>query len=62
MMKNYKENKTMDCPLSESSVSLNLSLIQKRCSELMDVPDKLQLSLEDSEPSKDSGDPYNHLE
>ncbi len=51
----------MDNPLSESSVSLNLSLIQKRCSELMDQTDGLELSLEDSEPSKDTGDPYNHL-
>jgi len=51
----------MDSPLSESSVSINLSLIQKRCSELMDEPDELELSLEVSEPSSDTGDPYNHL-
>ena len=51
----------MDSPLSESSVTLSLSLIQKRCSELMDETDGLELSLEDAEPAKDAGDPYNHL-
>ena len=51
----------MDSPLSESSVSLKLSLIQQRCSELMDETDGLELSLEDSEPGKSSGDPYNQL-
>jgi len=61
MMKNSKENKIMDSPLSESSVSLKLSLIQKRCNELMDETDGLELILEDFEPSKDTGDPYNHL-
>ena len=61
IMKNSRENKTMDSPLSESSVTLSLSLIQKRCSELMDETDGLELSLEDAEPVKDAGDPYNHL-
>ncbi len=62
MMKNPRENNTMDGTLSESSVSLKLSLIQKRCSELMDEPDSLGLSLEDAEQStQNSGDPYNHL-
>ncbi len=61
IMKYSQENKVMDSPLSESSVSINLSLIQKRCSELMDEPDELELSLEVSEPSSDTGDPYNHL-
>lgn len=61
-MNNSSENKTMDSPLSESSVSLQLSLIQKRCGELMREPDELELSLEDdSEPANDTGDPYNHL-
>ena len=61
-MKTSKENNTMDGTLSESSVSLKLSLIQKRCSELMDEPDSLGLSLEDAEQStQNSGDPYNHL-
>ena len=62
MMKNPRENNTMDGTLSESSVSLKLSLIQKRCSELMDEPDSLGLSLEDAEQNtQNSGDPYNHL-
>jgi len=52
----------MDDTLSESSVSLKLSLIQKRCSEFMDEPDSLGLSLEDVDHStQNSGDPYNHL-
>ena len=60
-MNNFTEIKSMDSPLSESSVSLKLSLIQQRCSELMDETDGLELSLEDSEPSTPSGDPYNQL-
>lgn len=60
-MNNFSEIKSMDSPLSESSVSLKLSLIQKRCTELMDETDGLELSLEDSEPSQSAGDPYNHL-
>ena len=61
MMNNFTEIKSMDSPLSESSVSLKLSLIQKRCSELMEETDGLQLSHEDSESGKSSGDPYNQL-
>jgi len=61
IMKNSRDNKNMDSPLSESSVTLSLSLIQKRCSELMDETDGLELSLEDAEPAKDASDPYNHL-
>ena len=51
----------MDSPLSESSVTLKLSLIQKRCSELMDQTDGLELTLEDSEPPSINGDPYNQV-
>ena len=50
----------MDAPLSESSVSLKLELIQRRCNELMDSPDELELTLEEpvlAEP--DASDPYN---
>jgi hypothetical protein len=50
----------MDAPLSQSSVSLKLELIQRRCSELMDDPDELELTLEDpalEDPG--AGDPYN---
>ena len=60
-MKNDRENRTMDSPLSESSVTLKLSLIQKRCSELMDQTDGLELTLEDSGPPSSNGDPYNQL-
>ena len=52
----------MDSPLSESNVSLKLSAIQKRCSELMEEPEALtELRLEDADSSNDTGDPYNHL-
>lgn len=61
MNKNSRENKAMDSPLSESNVSLKLSLIQKRCNELMNETDGLELILEDPEPSKETGDPYNQL-
>ncbi len=53
-----------DVPLSESNVSLKLSEIQKRCSELLDEPDTLELTLEEPGPAvakaKDetSYDPY----
>jgi len=60
-MKNHKKNMTMDSPLSESSVSLKLSLIQKRCGELMDKMDGHELTLEEPESSSSSGDPYNRL-
>lgn len=58
-MDNYKD---MDVPLSESSVSLKLAEIQRRCSELMDAPEALlELTLEDP-PAKapPADDPYNH--
>ena len=58
---NHIENNIMDSPLAESSVPVKLSLIQRRCNELMDQTDGLELTLEDPEPIKDSGDPYNHL-
>jgi hypothetical protein len=54
------DNKDKEAPLSQSSVSLKLELIQRRCSELMDDPDELELSLE--EPAAEdprAGDPYN---
>ena len=54
----YKD-KDIDSPLSESSVSLKLSLIQKRCSELMDDADGLGLALEEPVQATDSSDPYN---
>ena len=54
------DKKAMDTPLSESSVSLKLEEIQKRCSQLMDEPDTLlELSLEDPNANRRSNDPYN---
>ena len=47
-----------ETPLSESNVSLKLSLIQKRCSELM-LDDELGLSLEDNDAPAANNDPYN---
>lgn len=49
----------MGAPLSESSVSLNLSLIQKRCTQLMDETDGLELTLEEPAVKVESNDPYN---
>jgi hypothetical protein len=50
----------MDTPISQSYVTLKLSEIQKRCSELMEAPEGLtELQLEDTETPVDSGDPYN---
>ncbi len=41
--------KAMETPLSKSSVSLNLEMIQRRCGELLDEPDALmELTLEES--------------
>jgi len=48
----------MDTPLSQSSVSLKLELIQKRCGELLDQPDSLELTLEEPEPAAE--DPRAH--
>ena len=52
-------NNRMDHPLSQSSVSLRLSEIQKRCSELLDGPEELlELRLEEPVPTADSGEIY----
>ena len=48
-----------DAPLSESSVALQLSLIQKRCSQIMDESDGLELALEEPVQQADINDPYN---
>ena len=48
-----------DAPLSQSSVSLNLSLIQKRCTQLMGETDALELTLEEPALEVESNDPYN---
>ena len=50
----------METPLSESSVSLKLEEIQKRCNELMDEPEALlELSIEEPVTDPRSSDPYN---
>ena len=55
------DKKEMETPLSQSSVSMKLELIQKRCSELMDEPDAM-LELAIDEPAAEdprASDPYN---
>ena len=49
-----------DAPLSESSVSLNLSLIQQRCNQLLEDADGLELTLEEPALEVEANDPYNH--
>ncbi len=50
----------MDTPLSESSVTLKLEEIQKRCSELLEQPDALSgLALEEPIGDPRANDPYN---
>jgi len=54
------DNKNPDIPLSESSVSINLSLIQQRCRELMTDTDGLELRLQEpTAAAENHGDPYN---
>ena len=50
----------METPLSESSVSLKLEEIRRRCNELMDEPDALlELSLEDPVAEPESENAFN---
>ncbi len=50
----------METPLSQSSVSLKLEEIQKRCAELINEPGALSdLALEEPAASPGSNDPYN---
>ncbi len=54
------KNSYKDSPLSESSVSLKLSLIQRQCSDLMDAGNDFGgLSLEEPLPENDNTNPYN---
>jgi hypothetical protein len=55
------DKKEMETPLSQSSVSLKLELIQKRCSELMDAPDAMLELVLDEPAAEDprASDPYN---
>jgi hypothetical protein len=48
-----------DVPLSESNVSLKLVDIQKRCSQLLEQPDTLELTLEEPVLELEFNDPYN---
>jgi len=64
-LKNVKvcmDTNDMETPLAQSSVTMKLEEIQRRCNELMDEPDAmLELTLEEP-PQADpySNDPYNH--
>jgi hypothetical protein len=52
----------MNTPLSQSSVSLKLEEIQRRCEELNEAPQELlELKLEDPEFQQDGSDPYNRV-
>ncbi len=52
----------MDTPLSQSSTSLKLEEIQKRCGELLEKPDELaELTLEEPVSFENSNDPYNRI-
>jgi hypothetical protein len=55
------DTKDIQTPLSLSTVSLKLEMIQKRCNELMDEPDALsELTLEEPVAANPgSNDPYN---
>lgn len=52
-----KSKDASDVPLSESSVSLKLAMIQRRCAELLD-DGELELSLEDAVAEQDDSNPY----
>lgn len=53
----------MDTPLSQSSTTLKLEEIQKRCGELMDEPNGLSgLKLEDALVDQQANDPYNRFQ
>ena len=51
------EKEIKDIPLSESSVSMKLADIQRRCAELLDS-DGLELSLEEPAMSVEGSNPY----
>jgi hypothetical protein len=52
----------MDTPLSQSTVSLKLEEIKRRCEELDREPESfLELSLEDDNSGQDGSDPYNRV-
>ncbi len=50
----------MDQPISETSVSIKLAEIQKRCDKLMQEPeDALELTLDEPDGPEDNADRYN---
>ena len=50
----------METPLSQSSTSLKLEEIKRRCEELEQQPNGLLgLTLEDADPELNGSDPYN---
>ena len=50
----------MDEPISETSVSIKLAEIQKRCNKLMEEPeDALELTLDEADKPGDNADRYN---
>jgi len=52
----------MDTSAAESSVSLKLEEIQRRCSRLIDEPEGLsELTLEEAAADQGVNDPYNQL-
>jgi len=52
----------MDTPLSQSTSSLKLEEIKRRCEELDQAPQELlELSLEDPDFQQDGSDPYNRV-
>ncbi len=58
-MERIKAKDFNDMPLSESSVSLKLADIQRRCAELLeDADDALELTLEEPVAAGDGSNPY----
>jgi hypothetical protein len=58
---NGMDTEYKDVPLAESNVSLRLAEIQKRCSDLLQEPDALELTLEEEALTivPEGADPYN---
>ena len=48
-----------DITLAESSVTLRLAEIRRRCSQFLTDPDGLELSLEEPSDTSDGTNPYN---
>lgn len=48
-----------DTSLAESSITLQLARIQRRCNQLLADPDGLELALEEPSDCQDGTNPYN---